>query len=302
MANQPSFIKDFIDIYRKHNCLWQVKSPEYANKQLRSVAYDELLQLFKTVSDDATIEAVKNKINNMRSAFRKELKKVKESKRSGTSSEQVYIPTLWYYDSLLFTIQHEQYREAISSCRDFQEEEENETQVENESDHELRNIENTNISSPQTPSSIIPSRTPTPNLRKAAKRPKKDLMLEKAHEILNRSTPDTEFKTIGANVAWKLERMAEDQRIIAEHLINNILHYGITKKLNDNTSINLHAQTAAPTLHTTNLLDKNFMHSTQQNTQFNHTQLYSQTQPQSQMTTYIPPESLKHKHNYIINN
>nr|CAI5865923.1 unnamed protein product [Callosobruchus analis] len=44
----------------------------------------------------------------MRSAFRKELKKVKESKRSGTSSEQVYIPTLWYYDSLLFTIQHEQ--------------------------------------------------------------------------------------------------------------------------------------------------------------------------------------------------
>nr|CAI5830669.1 unnamed protein product [Callosobruchus analis] len=68
----------------------------------------------------------------MRSAFRKELKKVKESKRSGTSSEQVYIPTLWYYDSLLFTIQHEQCREAISSCRDFQEEEENETQVENE--------------------------------------------------------------------------------------------------------------------------------------------------------------------------
>nr|CAI5840209.1 unnamed protein product [Callosobruchus analis] len=132
MANQPSFIKDFIDIYRKHNCLWQVKSPEYANKQLRSVAYDELLQLFKTVSDDATIEAVKNKINNMRSAFRKELKKVKESKRSGTSSEQVYIPTLWYYDSLLFTIQHEQCRETISSCRDFQEEEENETQVENE--------------------------------------------------------------------------------------------------------------------------------------------------------------------------
>nr|CAI5839182.1 unnamed protein product [Callosobruchus analis] len=132
MANQPSFIKDFIDIYRKHNCLWQVKSPEYANKQLISVAYEELLQLFKTVSDDATIEAVKNKINNMRSAFRKELKKVKESKRSGTSSEQVYIPTLWYYDSLLFTIQHEQCREAISSCRDFQEEEENETQVENE--------------------------------------------------------------------------------------------------------------------------------------------------------------------------
>nr|CAI5850060.1 unnamed protein product [Callosobruchus analis] len=81
MANQPSFIKEFIEIYHRHNCLWQVKSPAYANKFLRSQAYEELLLVFKTVDNEATVDAVKNKINNIRSAFRKELKKVRESKR-----------------------------------------------------------------------------------------------------------------------------------------------------------------------------------------------------------------------------
>lgn len=107
MANQPSFIKEFIDIYRRHNCLWQVKSPVYANRSLRNKAYDELLLLFKSVDKEATIDFVKNKINNIKSAFRKKLKKVKESKRSGSSSDDVHTPSLWYFDSLLFTVEHE---------------------------------------------------------------------------------------------------------------------------------------------------------------------------------------------------
>lgn len=35
--------------------------------------------------------------------FRKEMKKVLESKRSGASQDEIYNPTLWYYDLLLFT-------------------------------------------------------------------------------------------------------------------------------------------------------------------------------------------------------
>jgi hypothetical protein len=52
-------------------------------------------------------------INNLQSAFRKELKKVTESKRSGAFADDVYAPKLWYFDTLLFTTKQEQPRKGI---------------------------------------------------------------------------------------------------------------------------------------------------------------------------------------------
>ncbi|XP_031327378.1 uncharacterized protein LOC116158689 [Photinus pyralis] len=240
MANQPSFIKDFIELYQKHKCLWKIKDSSYANKALRAKAYQELLELYKTVDSEATVESVKNKINNMRSAFRKELKKVKMSKRSGSSADEIYTPSLWYYDLLLFTTDQEECRETLSSCVDIQDESEKTggDNEENELESELSSTEASNPFSPTTISeTTCLSRTPTPT-RKKAKQTKHDLMVEKAYEVLSRG--DNEFKTVGANVAWKLQRMEKNQRDIAEHLINTILHYGITNKLSDNVTINLY--------------------------------------------------------------
>ena len=103
MANQPNFITDFIDLYRKHKCLWKIKDAAYANRALRTKAYEELLELYKTIDDEATVETVKHKINNLRSAFRKELKKVAASKRSGTSADDIYTLSLWYFDKFIIT-------------------------------------------------------------------------------------------------------------------------------------------------------------------------------------------------------
>ncbi|KAI4459548.1 transferrin [Holotrichia oblita] len=132
MANRPSFMQDFINLYRKHKCLWKIKDSTYANRALRTKAYEELLDLYKTVDVEATLESVKNKINNMRSAFRKELKKVKLSKKSGTSPDETYTPSLWYYDSLLFTADQEECRETFSSSMDMQDESEKVDNEENE--------------------------------------------------------------------------------------------------------------------------------------------------------------------------
>lgn len=132
MANQPDFMKDFIDLYRKHKCLWKIKDAAYANRSLRMKAYEELLELYKAVDNEATVEMVKQKINNMRSAFRKELKKVKMSKRTGTSADEIYTPSLWYYDSLLFTADNEESRETLSTCVDIQDESEKGENEENE--------------------------------------------------------------------------------------------------------------------------------------------------------------------------
>lgn len=72
------------------------------HRDQKNAAYEVLVQKLKEKIDDANVDMVKKKINNMRSSFRKELKKVETSKRSGAGAEEVHQPSLWYYDYLLF--------------------------------------------------------------------------------------------------------------------------------------------------------------------------------------------------------
>jgi len=43
------------------------------------------------------------------------MKKVMESQRSGSSKDDIYVPTLWYYDLLLFTKDQEIPTDSISN-------------------------------------------------------------------------------------------------------------------------------------------------------------------------------------------
>ena len=47
------------------------------------------------------------KIHAFRCSFRRELKKVIDSQKSGTPADNVYVPTLWYYDLLSFVADSE---------------------------------------------------------------------------------------------------------------------------------------------------------------------------------------------------
>lgn len=104
----------FVENKRCHLC----------HRAFRTKAYQELLELYKTVDTEATVESVKHKINNMKSAFRKELKRVKISNRSSSSADEIYTPSLWYYDLYLFTADQEECRETLSSCVDIRDESE----------------------------------------------------------------------------------------------------------------------------------------------------------------------------------
>ena len=60
------------------------------------------MQLTRDKIPEADLCFVKKKVDSIRASFRKELRRVRESKRSGLSAD-VYKPTLWYFDLLLFT-------------------------------------------------------------------------------------------------------------------------------------------------------------------------------------------------------
>ncbi|XP_028140600.1 uncharacterized protein LOC114334695 [Diabrotica virgifera virgifera] len=238
-TNNPEFLRQFIDIYQSNPCLWKVKDKCYTNRDLREKAYQQLINLYKTVNVEASQETVRSKINNLRSAFRKELKKVQKSKRSGASTEDIYTPGLWYYELLLFTANQEESSETVSSI--------------NSSDDEVEDKENENVSTEMitvqciSPESSMehdsaPLLSPTSNristysnTTRKGKKTKREELLDAAYKTL--ATVDDECSSIGMTIAFKLRRMNERQRNIAEYLINQILFFGVQDKLDEATYI-----------------------------------------------------------------
>lgn len=53
----------------------------------------------------------------MRASFRRELKKLISSKNTGKGHDEVYEPTLWYFDLLRFTTDQETARRGASSLQ-----------------------------------------------------------------------------------------------------------------------------------------------------------------------------------------
>lgn len=87
---------EFIEDYRSYDCLWDINSRSYTNKNKRNDAYQDLAKKY-----GITEKGVRNKIKSLRSYFSKEHQKVTE-KKSGAASECKYDPTWFAYNQLMF--------------------------------------------------------------------------------------------------------------------------------------------------------------------------------------------------------
>ncbi|KAL4104607.1 hypothetical protein QTP88_019901 [Uroleucon formosanum] len=86
-----SILSDFIDHYRSKECLWKINTEAYKNKNLKNQAYSELVdQLKSNGMKDVNVKIVKDKLQNIRRAYRKERTKVESSKRSGKYGKRYY--------------------------------------------------------------------------------------------------------------------------------------------------------------------------------------------------------------------
>ena len=114
----PEFLIQFIEMYRNLPCLWKVKSEDYSNNIMRQKAWEDLVQFSTKINPSADISWVKKKVHTMRGSFRKEMKKVAASSKSGAGTEELYKPKLWYYEHLLFTKSEETPRQSSSNVED----------------------------------------------------------------------------------------------------------------------------------------------------------------------------------------
>jgi len=99
--------REFFQEYNNCPELWKVRSASYKNKQLRNKAWLKLFEIYKTIESSATMVSLKNKISNIRTCYRRELKKVVDSERSGAGADEIYVPSLWYFDLLSFLTDNE---------------------------------------------------------------------------------------------------------------------------------------------------------------------------------------------------
>lgn len=65
------FLTGFLERYRDLECLWCVKSRDYANKVKRNKAYQDLVKYCKPYYASANLLWVKKKIQNVRTVFYK---------------------------------------------------------------------------------------------------------------------------------------------------------------------------------------------------------------------------------------
>ncbi|CAG2063878.1 unnamed protein product, partial [Timema podura] len=256
MATEPGqqFVAEFIEVYRSLPCLWRTKSRDYYNKALRSEGYKRLVDKWREVNPGADRDFVIKKINNLRSAFRREMNKVKASmKDRDPASDAVYSPHLWYYELLLFTADEEMPPTGEYHCEDGNLEEDHvwtagddilAAGIKVEIGEEIygQTVDSYPFSDQSTP--------PSTSTKHSSEEPPPQKKARPAESERNASICQTASRTfdsadecviMGKRFEYQLRGMNERQRIIADKLISDVMYYGRLGRLSEDSGLHLGA-------------------------------------------------------------
>jgi len=83
-----------LDLLHNQECLWNVKSENYRNQNIRDKALEGMVKQLSI--PNLTQEDVKLKIKSVRSRYSSELAKVLKSEKSGAGRDGIYVPKLFW--------------------------------------------------------------------------------------------------------------------------------------------------------------------------------------------------------------
>ncbi|XP_067135388.1 uncharacterized protein [Centruroides vittatus] len=226
------FLEEFLKIYESEPCLWHVKNKEYHDRSKKEAAYLRLIEKLKEIEPNANKESVVKKINNIRSAYRKEIKKIKASIKSGAGTEDIYKPKLWYFELLRFLDDQDTPRSSRSNIDSDDDIDIGDNAMDNttEENHSSDDIITPSIIATQD---LIELSDDTPVQTRRSRPPKRSRVDQESltNEVLltvkdhfnKPHVQDDRFDIFGKNVAIKLRELPKQQMLIAEKLINETL-------------------------------------------------------------------------------
>lgn len=77
--SERKVITELLQLYKDYPCLWNTNHTLYGSSDARKQALSVLLDTYKDLVDDATMDTLKKKIDNLRASYRREYKKVNYS-------------------------------------------------------------------------------------------------------------------------------------------------------------------------------------------------------------------------------
>lgn len=98
------FIVECIEVYRRLPALWDTKSKDYSNRYKKNEQYEQLLLKYREKYPEADKSQLVKRFNSLRTNFRKELNRIKNSEKSGAGADDIIEPTLWYFDEMKFLV------------------------------------------------------------------------------------------------------------------------------------------------------------------------------------------------------
>ncbi|XP_069586103.1 uncharacterized protein [Ranitomeya imitator] len=244
MSNRVEFIREFIEIYQSFSCLWKIKSPEYCNREKRQEGYLKLIELYNrhAPEEPANEAVIKKKIQALRTVWRKELNKVLHTTKSGASTEDVYVPKLWYFEHLNFLRDQEVPR--TSTCFRLlapveQIVSENHAEQESQGQQDDSAQDSTlDCSQDCMTTDLAPARTQSrqgPRKRKATSDVSHELLSLAKKVLTNNVSPA--LQAFGHYVVDKLAKMDDSQRTLAERLILEAVNKGTDGDLDKHTRL-----------------------------------------------------------------
>ncbi|XP_069600141.1 uncharacterized protein [Ranitomeya imitator] len=247
MSNRVEFIREFIEIYQSFPCLWIIKSPEYCNREKRQEGYLKLIELYNrhAPEEPANEAVIKKKIQALRTVWRKELNKVLHTTKSGASTEDVYVPKLWYFEHLNFLRDQEVPR--TSTCFRLlapveQIVSENHAEQESQGQQDDSAQDSTLDCSQDCMTTDLveaaPARTQSrqgPRKRKATSDVSHELLSLAKKVLTNNVSPA--LQGFGHYVVDKLAKMDDSQRTLAERLILEAVNKGTDGDLDKHTRL-----------------------------------------------------------------
>lgn len=86
----------FVELYKNQTNLWNCLDPNYKNRDLRKASLEHI----RLECNLQNMNEVTKKIKNLRSTYNQELLKIEKSKKSGSGTDEIYKPSIKWFDSM----------------------------------------------------------------------------------------------------------------------------------------------------------------------------------------------------------